>query len=379
MAVPRLFRLSVLALCAGVIACGSPNGLVHGSGGGGGGTTQTGSPVYVTNNSGASVSIYQLDQTTGLLQRTIGSPVTTGGSSPDSMATDPAKKFLLVANTASSSISVFSVNSSTAALSPVTGSPFSTPANSVRMVMHPSGNFVYTLGSTPGQILGYGFNSTTGALTLLTGFPISLGSTGEMGLAISSNGSFLYTSNPNTNGITSFAVGSAGGLTLLTTTTPRQGSPSYLTFDTSGNFLFGVNVGGSLGAGSVSVFSVSLTGALSEVTTSPTAVGTTPVSAVFSQGSLYVVNQTSNTVSAFAVNSGTGQLTQVTGSPYTVGARPIAAAAAALGRFLIVTSSSSSNGGSSEVFAIAADGTLTQVTGSPFTPDTPVPDQVLAF
>lgn len=379
MAVPRLFRLNVLALCAGMIACDSGNGMGGGGKGTGGGTTQTGSPVYVTNNSAGNVSVYQLDQTTGLLQRTTGSPVTTGGSSPDSMATDPAKKFLLVANSASSSISVFSVNSSTAALSLVTGSPFTTPANSVRMVMHPSGNFVYTLGSTPGQILGYSFNSTTGALALLTGFPVSLGSTGEMGLAISPNGSFLYTSNPHTNVITSFAIGPAGGLTLLTTTNPRQGSPFYLAFDTSGSFLFGVNVGGSLGAGSVSVFSVSLTGALSETATSPASVGATPVNAVFSQGSLYVVNQSSNTVSAFAVNSGTGQLTEIKGSPYTVGARPVAAAAAALGRFLIVTSSSSSNGGSIEVFAVATDGTLTQVTGSPFTPDTPVPDQVLAF
>ena len=247
------------------------------------------------------------------------------------------------------------------------------------MVVHPNGNFVYVLGSTPGQILGYSFNSTTGALTLLTGFPVSLNSSGAMGLAISTNGSFLYASNPNTNVITSFSIGTTGALTLITTTTPRQGSPTYLTFDSSGNFLFGVNAGGSLGASSVSTFAVSLTGTLTEVTSSPVPVGTNPVSAVFSQGALYVVNQTSNTLSAFGLNSSTGQLTELKGSPYTVGARPVSAAAAVLGRFLIVTSSASSNVGSILVFAIAADGTLTQVTGSPFTPDAAVPDQVLAL
>jgi 6-phosphogluconolactonase len=377
MGVSRFSYLSVLTLCAGMLACG-------GMGGsrtiGGGGTSQTGTPVFVTNSSSASVSVYQINQTSGALQRTTGSPVTTGGSSPDSMATDPAKKFLLVANSSSATTSVFSVNSSTAALTPVTGSPFSTPPNAIRMVLHPSGNFVYTLSGTPAQIQGYSFNSTTGVPTPLTGFPVSLNTTGETGLAISPNGGFLYTSNSSTDVITAFAIGANGALTLRSTTiSPLQGSPFYLTFDTSGNFLFGININGNFGVGSVSVFSVSASGALTEISGSPFAAGATPVSAVFSQGALYVVNQTSNTVSAFALNAATGQLTDLKGSPFAVGARPVSAATAVLGRFLIVTSSASSNVGSIFVFAIAADGTLTQVTGSPFTPDTPSPNQVLAF
>ena len=376
MAVSKCFSLGILALCVGALSCGAGQNAGGGTGGGG---SQNGSPVYVTNSSSASVSAYQLDSTSGALQRVTGSPVATGGSSPDSMATDPAKKFLLVANVSSSTISVFSVNSSTAALVPVTGSPFATTANTVRMVMHPSGNFVYTLSGTPAQIQAYSFNSATGSLAPLSGFPISLNSSAESGLAISPNGGFLYTSNPNTNVISSFLIGANGGLTPITTTTPVQGSPTYVTFDSSGNFLFGINVGGNLGGGSVSVFSVSLTGSLTEVLGSPFVAGATPVSAVFSQGVLYVVNQTSATVSAFGLNSSTGQLTELTGSPYTVGARPVSAAAAVLGRFLIVTSSASSNGGSILVFAIAGNGTLTPVTGSPFTPDTPTPDQVLAF
>jgi len=324
--------------------------------------------------------VYQINQTSGAMQRTTGSPVSTGGSTPDSMVTDPGKKFLLVANSASSTISVFTVNASTAALTPVTGSPFSTPPNAIRMVMHPSGSFVYTLSGTPGQVQGYSFNSATGALTPLTGFPVSLSTTGETGLAISPNGGLLYVSNSGTNVITPFAVGPNGGLTRIqTTTSPLQGSPFYLTFDTGGNFLFGINIGGNLGGGSVSVFSVSPLGTLTEVTGSPFPAGTTPVNAAFSQGFLYVVNQTSNTVSAFAFNASTGQLTELRGSPFSVGARPVSAAIGVLGRFLIVTSSASSNSGSIHVFAINADGTLTQVPGSPFAPDTPAPDQVLAF
>lgn len=377
MGVPRYAHLSVLTLCAGMLACG---GMADGPRGDGGGASQTGTPVYVTNSSSPSVSVYQINQTSGALQHTTGSPVTTGGSAPDSMVTDPAKKFLLVANSSSATTSVFSVNSSTAALTSVNGSPFATPPNAVRMVMHPTGNFVYTLSGTPAQIQGYSFNSTIGALSSLTGFPVSLGTTGETGLAISPNGAFLYTSNSGTNVITGFAVAANGALTLLSTTTsPFQGSPFYLTFDSTGNFLFGINIGGNLGVGSVSVFSVSTAGALTEVSGSPFVVGTTPVSATFSQGFLYVVNQTSNTVSALALNSTTGQLTDVKNSPFAVGSRPVSAATAVLGRFLVVTSSASGGSGSISVLSIAADGTLTPVTGSPFTPDTPSPDQVLAF
>jgi 6-phosphogluconolactonase (cycloisomerase 2 family) len=304
----------------------------------------------------------------------------TGGSSPDSLVFDPTKKFLLVANSASKNTSVFGVDVTTAVLTAVPGSPFTALANENRLVADPSSQFVYALSSTPAQIDGYSFNSTSGALAALAGFPVSLNSSGESGLAITPNGAFLYASNPNTNQITSFTVATSGALTALATTSPIKGSPVFLTFDSSGRFLFAINTsGGSTGGGSVSVFSVSSVGALAEVSGSPFGVGTTPVSAAFANGVLYVVNQTSATLSALALNSTTGQLTAITGSPYQLGTRPVSIAPAVSGSFLVVTNSSSGTGGSISVFSVASDGTLTQVTGSPFTPDTATPDQVVAF
>jgi 6-phosphogluconolactonase len=364
-----------------LLSCGGGS---SGSGGGfssgGGGGSATGTPVYVSNSGGSSVSFYLLNETSGALQRGNGSPLATGGSSPDSLAVDPAKKFLLVSNLSSANISVFSVNSTTAALTAVSGSPFAAGANAARLTMHPQGKFVYALSSTPAEILAYSFDSATGALGALAGFPRSLSTSGQSGLAISPNGQFLYTSNPNTNLITGFSIGTNGALTqLAATTSPNQGSPAFLTFDSSGSFLFAVNSGGNLGGPSVSTFSVSATGALTEVTGSPKPVGTAPVSAVFSQGFLYVLNQTSGTISAFAFTTSTGQLTELKDSPITVGTRPVSLTTAALGKFLIATTTGSSGSGTIAVFSIAADGTLSPVTGSPFTPDAPAPDQVLAF
>jgi len=364
-----------------LLSCGGGSNTSGGGfGSGGGGGSSTGTPVYVSNSNSSSVSFYLLNGTSGALQPSTGSPVVTGGSSPDSLALDPAKKFLLVSNISSASISVFSVNSTTAALTAVTGSPFAAGASASRLIMHPQGKFVYALSSTPAEILAYSFNSTTGALAPLAGFPLSLSTSGQSGLAISPNGQFLYTSNPNTNLITGFSIGTDGALTrLAATTSPNNGSPIFLTFDSSGSFLFAVNAGGNLGGPSVSTFSISATGALTEVTGSPIAVGTAPVAAVFSQGFLYVLNQTSGTVSAFALTTSTGQLTELKASPVTVGTRPVSLTTAALGKFLIVTTTGTSGSGTIAVFSIAADGSLTAVTGSPFTPDTATPDQVLAF
>lgn len=374
---PAVIGLSVLISSFTMLGCGGSN---SGNSTGGGGGSSTGTPVYVSNSSNPSVSFYLLDSTTGALQRGSGSPVSTGGSTADSLALDPAKKFLLVSNASSANISVFSVNSTTAALTAVRGSPFAAGANAARLIMHPKGNLVYALSSTPAEILAYSFDSTTGSLAPLSGFPLSLSTSGQSGLAISPNGQFLYTSNPNTNLITGFLIGTDGTLAqFATTTSPSKGSPVFLNFDSSGSFLFAVNAGGNLGGPSVSTFSVSATGALTEVTGSPTTVGTAPVSAVFFQGFLYVLNQTSGTISAFALTSSTGQLTELKGSPFTVGTRPVSVTTAALGRFLIATSTGSSGSGTIAVFSIAADGTLTPVAGSPFTPDAAAPNQVLAF
>jgi 6-phosphogluconolactonase (cycloisomerase 2 family) len=374
---PAVIGVSVLTSCLMLLACGGSNS-GNTTGGGGGGST--GTPMYVSNSSSSSVSFYLLDQTAGSLQRQTGSPVSTGGSAPDSLAIDPARKFLFVSNQSSSNISVFNVNSTTAALTAVTGSPFAAGASAARLVVHPKANFVYALSSTPAEILAYSFDSTTGLLAALNGFPVSLSTSGQSGLAISPSGQFLYTSNPNTNVITGFSIGTDGSLTQLTpTTSPSKGSPVFLAFDSSSSFLFAVNAGGTLGGPSVSTLSVSATGALAEVTGSPTTVGTAPVNAVFSQGFLYVLNQTSGTISAFAFTSSTGQLTELKGSPFAVGSHPVSLATAGLGKFLIATTTGSSASGTIAVFSIAADGTLTPVAGSPFTPDTATPDQVLAF
>jgi 6-phosphogluconolactonase (cycloisomerase 2 family) len=364
-----------LALACFVVAegCGG-NGGGTGRGSGGGGGTPTGNPVFVSNSSG-SVSTYLLDPSTGLLQTITGSPVSTGGTSPDSMAVDPTHAHLLVTNLAAGTTAVFSVNSSTGLLQPVTGSPFQTTASQVRILIHPNGNFAYTLVNSPSEVVGYNYSSTSGALSPLTGFPVTLGFPGASGLAITSTGKFLYASNPAANTISSFSIDvSTGALTLVGTATSVSGAPAVLILDDTSTLLFGLNSQSN----TVSVFTVSSSGLLTEVTGSPFPAGQNPVSGVFADGTLYVANQNTGTVSALALARTTGQLTAITGSPFPAGTRPVSLAVSSGSKFLVVTTSNSSSG-VIDVFAIGTGGTLTPVSGSPFNSDAQTPNQVLAF
>ena len=78
------------------------------------------------------------------------------------------------------------------------------------------------------------------------------------------------------------------------------------------------------------------------------AAGTTPVAAAVSANSsfLYVVNQGSNNVSAYAIDAGTGALTALaggTGNPFAAGTAPVGIAIAPNGSFVYVANSGTNN------------------------------------
>ncbi|MFY9739674.1 MAG: beta-propeller fold lactonase family protein [Candidatus Cybelea sp.] len=95
---------------------------------------------------------------------------------------------------------------------------------------------------------------------------------------------------------------------------------------------------------------------------------------------VYVTDDTSASVSAFAINASTGTLTQVKGSPFAAGPDPWGVAVDPTGKFAYVTNvtdarkfaqatnvTSPSSSGSVSAYVInARSGALTQVKGSPF-------------
>jgi len=239
---------------------------------------------------------------------------------------------------------------------------------------------------------GFLFVTTQGNLTLTSyGIALSSGSisgitaiatgTNPAAIAVTPGMDAVFVSNSGGNFVTSYTLNPDGSLVVgnnyKTGTTPMG-----LTVDPSGKFLFVANQGSN----NVSVFSISGT-SLTEVKGSPfttiapgTTLATGPVSvAVPPAGNyLYVANQLTNTISAFAYDGTSGALTPVAGSPFSACDLPsvcIAPAAVAIsqnGTFLLVANQGSNNVTSFALCVVTSstcsnpNGTMTQV-GAPVT------------
>ncbi len=85
---------------------------------------------------------------------------------------------------------------------------------------------------------------------------------------------------------------------------------------------------------------------------------------------VYVANDNSNNVSAYAIDSDTGALTPVTGSPFAAGQGSASVAIDPPGKFVYVGNEDDSPGGDISGYKIdAATGALTPLNGSPFLPE----------
>jgi 6-phosphogluconolactonase (cycloisomerase 2 family) len=178
--------------------------------------------------------------------------------------------------------------------------------------------------------------------------------------AFSADGSLLAVANYDDGTVSMFAVDSSGALTEVAGSPfPSGGGPDSVAFSLQGGLLATAN---SLD-GTVSVFSVSSTGTLTGVAGSPFAAGATPDAATFSSdgGLLAVANYDDGTVSMFSVSA--GALTAVSGAPFTTGVNPTWAAFSARGG-LLATSNQGDN--TASVFSVSSGGGLTPVNGSPF-------------
>jgi 6-phosphogluconolactonase (cycloisomerase 2 family) len=198
---------------------------------------------------------------------------------PVDIASDFGGYRLYVANQGSHDVNAYFINRSNGNLSPVPGSPFAIKGIGHRVVVHPSGHFVY---------------------------------------ALSSDSSSGY--------INAFAVQSNGSLKTVPGS-PFAGTFEPITIDPSGRYLFASS--GSGNAGAVAAFTIDQSsGALTPVPGSPFIVpdypgctqfcqeGPTDV-AVDSTGKyLYAVLGIEDAIAGFRIDQSTGSLSNLPGSPY---------------------------------------------------------------
>jgi len=223
----------------------------------------------------------------------------------------------------------------------------------------------YLYASIPGsnQIVAYREDPNSGVLTQLTGSPITAGSAVQS-IAMHPSGKFLYAANsgdgPPTGDVSLFTISTTGAIAEVTPRTNVGSSPTILAMDSAGAFLY---VGNS-GSGSISAFSIdSGTGALTEVAGSPFPIGMTPINMKVSpSGSTLYVTGGGFPCIIEAFNLNQGVLSVVPGSPFFTGRNPFGLTISSSGNILY-TANTLDN--SISEFTINADGSLTELSGSP--------------
>lgn len=123
-----------------------------------------------TANRAADVTMFRVDQTTGVLTKIGDFPV--GGTDSIAITFSPDSRFIAVANRASNDISIFSVNQQTGVPTEIAGSPFLTGAIDPRSVAYsPDGAFLAASNVGGTEKISMFSAAEDGTLTLLTTTP----------------------------------------------------------------------------------------------------------------------------------------------------------------------------------------------------------------
>lgn len=269
--------------------------------------------LYVVNQTGNTVSGFTLDHTTGILTP-VGTGIapsptcTTTSCNPISLGINSNGTFLFVLNqgsgTTAASIAVFSIDTTRGLLTPVAGSPFPFASlvapNPQFMALLPNSSVLYVSNGNSGTISAFSI-AGSGVPTEIAGSPFTAGAF-MAGLAIDSKGQFLYAADTINSKIASFSIQGGGALA------PVAGSPFAtdlgpvaLTLDSTGATLFCANQGGA----TVSSFKTA-SGVLTQVAGSPYSL----VSSGSPQPSFVVVDSTNTFL--YVGNTGTRNITGFT-------------------------------------------------------------------
>jgi len=185
--------------------------------------------VYVSNsnvnniNFSNSVSVFSFDPGTGALTQLANSPFTLAPAinpQPESLAMDPAGKFLFTANMTNNNVSGFTVNAN-GSLTQVTGSPFSAipppplanlnlPLNSPQyLVTDRTGSFLYVVNVGNNTVTSYTITPGTGVL----GEEFQSSATGNFpeGIAVDAANKFLMVANFDDGTLSVYGINNANG------------------------------------------------------------------------------------------------------------------------------------------------------------------------
>ena len=323
--------------------------------------------LYVTNQNDNIISGFAINPTSGTLSAISGSPFSSEGSAPVSIAVTPNGRWAYVVNQNTSSIASFSINATSGTLSSLSSYQISNPTNLVKANINSHGAFLYVLNQGTGSpntntLYGYAINPDTGALAALPGSPFVIASAGlATALAIDPQNRFIYVAiNSSSNSyIDVLGLTSNTGIPTSMGTTYLQGgsNPTSISINPAGTLIFLSNLSGYISVSGINTAS----GALSPATDSPfpTTGVEGPVGLAITpfNNFLLVANQNSSNIQSYSIDPSRGYLTP-TGIPVFSGSLPSTITIEPNGNFLFVGNSGNST---ISAFSISNSGLLTQI------------------
>jgi len=158
--------------------------------------------AYVTNAGDNTMSVYYIDEKSGLPKPVKGSP------QPTFISLDPAARYAYVVNTGDNTVSVYRYRSNLTPLVFETvyyGSPFATGKTPVGIEIDPTGRYAYVANAGSNNVSAYRIHHQTGALSGLPGSPFKAGQKPQSLLA-HPNGQWLFVANHDSADISVFRI-----------------------------------------------------------------------------------------------------------------------------------------------------------------------------
>jgi 6-phosphogluconolactonase (cycloisomerase 2 family) len=195
---------------------------------------------------GWQVVVLEIDQTTGALTEVIGPGSGLDvGTLPVSMTVDPTGRFLYTVDSGSDAVSMFTIATATGLLTSV-GAALSANDDPQSVAVDGSGRFAYVVSAGTNRIQGFAIDAATGGLGSVMS-PLATG-TNPQAVAADPTGRFVYAANTTANNLTPYAIdiesvidSSMGELTTGTVSTTTGSSPTALTVEPGGRFVYVTN------------------------------------------------------------------------------------------------------------------------------------------
>lgn len=195
----------------------------------------TGKYAYLAIQGDNKVARFVIDQTTGALSSSV---TVTAGTAPGYVVLDPHGKFAFAANATSNDVSAYTVSAVDGTLSQIdcgggagcNGKNFSTGAYPNTLAMDPAGKFLYAANANSNTVSAYTINGATGVLSEVVGSPYSVGpdAWGDQSVAVDPSGKFVYATSDQSNNVAGFSINAATGqLTPLTASPFVAGGQAY--------------------------------------------------------------------------------------------------------------------------------------------------------